>query len=63
MAPTSPKHTLLARSLNPFRPSAERPDRPRSASITSTAERGQPSRTASSASAYWRAVDSVLFRT
>ena len=63
MAPTSPTHTRPTRSLNPGRRSAERPDRPRSASITSTCWRAQPNRTASSASAYWRAVDSVLSRT
>ena len=38
MAPTSPMQTRPTRSLNPDRPSAERPDRPRSASITSTCD-------------------------
>ena len=63
MAPTSPRHTRPTRSLYPERCSAERPDRPRSASITATAERAQPRRTASSTNPYWRAVDSVLSRT
>ena len=51
------------RSLNPDRCSAEPPDSPRSASITSTWARGHPRRTTSSTSAYWRSVDSVWSRT
>ena len=49
--------------MNPERFAAERPDRPRSVSITSTFDADQPSRTATSARAYWRAVDSVFSRT
>src|SRR5712692_12008811 len=63
MAPTSPRHTRATTSLNPARLSAERPDNPRSASMTSMALAAQPSRAASSTRPYWRAVDSVLSRT
>src|SRR2546426_11011407 len=63
MTPTSPKHTRLTSSRNPLRRSAERPDTPRSASITSIFEAGQPKRAASSVSPYWRALDSGLSRT
>ena len=51
-APTSPRQTRATRCLNPSRPCVERPEIPRSASITSTAPIGQPSRAASSARAY-----------
>src|SRR6266851_1075884 len=63
MAPTSPRHTRLTTSRKPLRRSAERPEMPRSASITSIFDAGQPSCAASSTSAYWRARDSGLSRT
>ena len=63
IAPTSPKHTRATSSAKPSRATPQRPDTPRSVSITTTSPRAQPSRTASSASPYWRAVDSVCSRT
>jgi hypothetical protein len=63
IAPTSPTQTRPTNSLNPERADAVRPEIPRSASITEIREAGHPSRAASSASAYWRAVDSVCSRT
>src|SRR3989441_1055878 len=63
IAPTSPRHTRLTTSLNPVRPDPLRPDNPRSVSIVTIADAGHPRRAASSASAYWRAVDSVCSRT
>src|SRR5262245_55051057 len=63
MAPTSPRQTRLTRSRKPLRCSAERPERPRSQSMTATRAAAQPRRAASSTSAYWRAVDSVCSRT
>ena len=62
-APTSPQHTRPTSSLNPDRADPPRPDTPRSASITNTRSAGQPSRSASSVSAYWRSVDSPWSRT
>ena len=63
IAPTSPQQTRRTSSVNPSRATPHRPETPRSVSITSTSGRAQPSRTASSASPYWRVVDSVCSRT
>ena len=63
IAPTSPEQTRRTSSVNPARATPHRPDTPRSVSITTTSGRAQPSRTASSASPYWRVVDSVCSRT
>ena len=54
---------FLGPLANPARPSADRPDSPRSASTTSMSAVVQPRLAAMSASPYWRAVDSVLLRT
>ncbi len=62
-APTSPRHTRATSARKPARSAPNFPDRPRSASITSTSSRVQPSRTAWSARLYWRRVDSVFSRT
>jgi hypothetical protein len=51
------------RSRKPSRACPNFPDTPKSASMTSTSSRSQPSATASSTSAYCRSVDSVLSRT
>ena len=56
-------HTWVTSRLKPSRPDAVRPDTPRSSSMTTIFDASQPSRAASSASAYWRAVNSVLSRT
>lgn len=58
--PTPPSATASVSSPNPDRATALAPLRPRSASMTRTAGRAQPSATARSASAYWRSVDSRL---
>ncbi len=63
IAPTSPEHTRATSSANPARATPQRPETPRSVSITSTSRRAQPSCTASSASPYWRVVDSACSRT
>src|SRR5215471_5815086 len=63
IAPTSPTQTRPTSSLKPDRADAVRPETPRSASITEIRAALHPSRAASSASAYWRAVDSVCSRT
>ncbi len=63
IAPTSPAQTRPTSSLNPCRSLALPPETPRSWSITTTRALSQPSRSASSASAYWRSVDCVFSRT
>ena len=51
---------MVVNSANPERPVVLAPLRPRSASMTRTASRGQPNATARSGNAYCRSVDSVL---
>ena len=58
--PTFPSPTWAASSANPERPAALAPLTPRSSSITRTALRGQPNRSARATRSYWRAVDSRL---
>jgi len=62
-APTSPKQTRETTYRNPSRPSVDRPETPRSASMTCTDPGGHPNAAAWSANAYCRAVDSVCSRT
>jgi hypothetical protein len=63
IAPTCPEQTMLTSSAKPSRTTPNRPETPRSVSITTTSRRAQPSRTASSTNPYWRVVDSVCSRT
>ncbi|WEO92914.1 hypothetical protein A6P39_001695 [Streptomyces sp. FXJ1.172] len=60
IAPASPRQTFATTWRNPSRSAPNRPEAPRSASITATFERAQPSLTASSARPYCRIVDSVF---
>ena len=60
--PARPRLTSVTSFWNPSR-SAAAPERPRSLSITTTLSPGQPSATARSRKAYWRAVLSVFSNT
>ncbi len=61
--PALPSPMSATRSRKPLRPVVFAPDRPRSASITTTWRAGQPNASARPRSSYWRARLSVCSRT